>query len=78
MEIGKAFKELRDERGLSRAEVAKQIGCTLSALSKIERGKVIPKQSTIETFCVMMRIPIAAFYCRAFTADDFGSVEPIR
>lgn len=72
MEIGKAFKELRDERGLSRAAVAKKIGCTLSALSKIERGKVIPKQSTIETFCEAMHVPLAGFYFRALTSEDFG------
>ena len=74
MNYGKAFKTIREEQGLSRAEVAKQIGCTPSALSRI----VIPKQSTIETFCTMMRVPIAAFYYRAFTTDDFGSVDPIR
>lgn len=59
MNYGKAFKEIREEQNLSRAEVAKQIGCTASALSKIERGKVVPKHVTIETFCIMMLISTA-------------------
>lgn len=78
MDYGKAFRELREEQNLSRAEVAKQIGCTASALSKIERGKVIPKHVTIEAFCIMMRVPLAGFYFRAFTMEDFGSVDPIH
>jgi len=78
MNYGKAFRELREENNLSRADVAKQIGCTASALSKIERGKVVPKQATIDTFCVMMRVPIAGFYFRTFTMEDFGHIDPIR
>lgn len=78
MEIGKAFRELREEQNISRAEVARQIGCTQSAISKIERGKVLPKQSTIEAFCTILRIPLARFYFCALTIEDFGSVDPIR
>jgi len=78
MEIGKAFRELREEQNMSRAEVARQIGCTQSALSKIERGKVQPKQLTIETFCTILRIPLARFYFCALTSADFGHIDPIR
>lgn len=78
MNYGKAFKEIRDEQGLSRTEVAKLLGCTPSALSKIERGKTHPKPQTIEAFCLFMRIPIARFYFEAFTREDFESIDPIR
>lgn len=71
MNYGKAFKELREEKGLSRTDVAKQIGCTPSALSKIERNKVQPKPITIDAFCVICETPIARFYNLAFDADDF-------
>ena len=73
MNYGKAFREIREEQGLSRTEVAKQIGCTPSALSKIENGKTVPKEKTIAKFCVAYGIPIAYFYTRAFTREDFIS-----
>ena len=71
MNFGKAFKEIREEKKLSRAEVAKQIGCTQSALSKIENSRVIPKPATIANFCVSYRVPVARFYIMSFTAEDF-------
>lgn len=75
MNFGKAFKELREEKGISRAEVAKQIGCTPSALSKIESGKVTPKEKTIAKFCLMTRTPMARFYTLALEKDDFSLVS---
>lgn len=72
MNYGKAFKEIREEQGLSRAEVAKQIGCTPSALSKIENGKTVPKEKTIAKFCLLARVPLARFYTLAFEKRDFS------
>lgn len=71
MNFGKAFRELREEKGLSRAEVAKQIGCTPSALSKIENGRTVPKEITIRKFCAFIHVPVAFFYNRAFTIEDY-------
>lgn len=71
MNYGKAFKELREEKGLSRAEVAKRIGCTPSALSKIENGRTVPKEITIRKFCAFIHVPVAYFYNRAFSIEDY-------
>lgn len=71
MNYGKAFKELREEKGLSRAEVAKQIGCTKSALSKIENCRVLPRDKTIANFCAILLVPLARFYTLCFGPDDF-------
>lgn len=71
MNIGKAFKEIREEKGLTRIAVADGIGCTPSALSKIERGKTDPKRTTIERFCDIARIPIAYFYIKALDPADY-------
>ena len=75
MNYGKAFRELREENGFSRADVAKQIGCTPSALSKIENGKTVPKEKTIAKFCLMTRTPMARFYTLALEKDDFSLVS---
>ena len=71
MNYGKAFKELREEKGLSRTDVAKQIGCTPSALSKIENGKTIPKRITIHKFCAITHAPIAYFYAKTMDLEDY-------
>lgn len=71
MNYGKAFKEIREEKGLSRTEVAKRIGCTPSALSKIENGRTVPKEITIRKFCAFIYVPVAYFYNRAFTIEDY-------
>ena len=78
MDFAKAFRTLREEAGLSRPEMAAQLCCTQSALSKIERGKVIPKNSSIIALCALVRVPVARFYLLALEASDFGSIEPIR
>ena len=71
MNYGKAFREIREEQKASRSTVAKALGCTPSALSKIENGKVIPKTATIQRLCINYSIPLARFYCLAFEPSDF-------
>lgn len=71
MNLGKAFKKIREERGLSRAQVAGAIGVTSSALWKIEAGKTSPKEMTIRKFCAHTHVPIAYFYNWAMTIEDF-------
>lgn len=38
----KLFRALRQECGLGQVEMAKRLGCSQSAVSKIERGKAVP------------------------------------
>jgi ribosome-binding protein aMBF1 (putative translation factor) len=38
---------LRNEAGLSQAELAKKVGTTQSAIARIEGGKVIPRIDTL-------------------------------
>lgn len=75
MDVGKAIKELRINRGLSQRDLAKQIGLTNAALWKIENGKTVPRFSTIENICSYFRIPLAYFYARSMTLDDFSCHE---
>lgn len=71
MNIGKAFQAIREETGLSKQDLAEKLGCTANSLWKIENGRVKPKSSTIEKFCSVTGTPLAYFYNRAFTAEDF-------
>lgn len=71
MNIGNAFRTVREEIGLSRAKVAEMIGCTPSALSKIENGKTVPKWKTVRKFIAEAHIPVAYFYSKAFDLADY-------
>ena len=74
MNYGKAFKEIREERGFSRPAVASKIGCTPSALSKIENGRTTPKEKTISRFCAVAQVPVAYFYQKALSMEDYWSI----
>lgn len=74
MNIGKAFKEIREEAELSRPALAKKLGVTPGALWKIEAGKSVPKQKTVAKLCYLRRIPLARFYTLAFEKNDFNLI----
>ena len=71
MRIGVTMKRIREERNVSRVELAKELGVTPSALSKIEREKVCPKNATIERFCKVFNLPLAYVYQQSFTIEDY-------
>ena len=71
MNIGEAMKKIREENDMTRTELARHLTVTPSALSKIERGKVWPKPTTIEAFCKCFGVPVAYLYQRSFTLEDF-------
>ena len=65
------MQKIREERKLSRRDMASELGCTQTALWKMENGKVWPKKSTIDRFCAVCSIPAAYLYTLSFTAEDF-------
>lgn len=71
MDYGKVFKKEREKLDLSQREMAKRLGVTPAALWKIESGRTTPKQETIMKLCSVAVIPLAYFYQRALTLDDF-------
>ena len=71
MNIGKAMQTIREECGLSRQEMALKLGCTATAIWKIENNRTTPRHATIAKFCSITATPLAYLYNRAFTAEDF-------
>lgn len=65
------MQDLRETDGKSRSEVARSLGITNGALWKIEKGKTLPKQKTIERFCKEFGVSLARLYCLSFDAEDF-------
>ena len=71
MDYGKVFKNLREERGMSRAELSSLLGVTKSALWKIENGQSVPKQSTIVALSGIALIPVARIVIEALEPSDY-------
>lgn len=71
MNYGKAFKAIREETRTSRTKLAEILGCTPSALSKIENARVVPKRNTIHKFCCVLHVPIAYFYSKTMDLEDY-------
>lgn len=71
MNIGKAFRTVRENQHISRPSMAKQLGLTPSALWKIEAGASHPKWDTVHKFIAVMHIPVAYFYSLAMDLEDY-------
>ncbi|WP_241479705.1 helix-turn-helix domain-containing protein [Nocardiopsis lucentensis] len=54
--LGKALQQLRDEAGLSGAEVAKQMGFGAAKLSKIERGQAAVSKADLHLFFQVLNV----------------------
>lgn len=63
---------------MSRSEVSKKIGCTPSALCKIENCQVLPKKATITSLCFVTKTPLARFYILALEPRDFAPYASVK
>lgn len=60
MDTGKVMSEIREALGIKPQSVW-----------KIEKNKSFPKPKTIEKFCEVAKIPLAYFYAKAMTREDY-------
>lgn len=58
MNIGKAIKLCRNQKGFTKAKLAEISGLSISHLTLLEQGKRDPKLSTIEKICNALNIPL--------------------
>jgi len=57
IDIGRKIKMARRTKGLTLQQLAKQSGVSYVTLSRIERGYVIPRRSTIKKLIDVLNIP---------------------
>ncbi len=62
IDVGVRLRQLREERGYSIREVARQSGLSANALSLIERGKTSPSVSTLYKVSKALGEPITSFF----------------
>ncbi|MGB7341348.1 MAG: helix-turn-helix transcriptional regulator [Phototrophicaceae bacterium] len=76
MNLGKAIKLCRTQRGLSQAKLAQAAEISISYLSLLERGKRDPTMSTIEALSNALNVPISILVFLAANDEemkDLGS-----
>lgn len=63
--IGEGIRRERDRRGLSLAQLASQVGLTVSAISQIERGAINPSLSSLRRIAAAFDVPMFQFLLAA-------------
>ena len=60
----RTFREARQRKGVTQADLADKVGETQSFISKCERGERRIDLVELRTFCVAMDIPLTEFVSR--------------
>ncbi|MES2838420.1 MAG: helix-turn-helix transcriptional regulator [Bacteroidota bacterium] len=68
MDIGKAIKTIRKEKGLSQEQLGAKIGLSDNAISQIETGATFPQKDNIKKICEALEIPVG--YLLFFSISD--------
>jgi transcriptional regulator with XRE-family HTH domain len=65
---GAALRVLREQRGLTIAALARQVGLSAAAISQIESGTVQPSVTTLRRLAAALGVPVFRFFLPADTA----------
>ena len=74
MNVGRALKLCRSQRGMTQADLAKGAGFSVSYLSLLEQNKRDPSLSTVEKIAHALNVP---FSILIFLAADKGELSGI-
>lgn len=70
MDIGTAFKKIREKKGLTQEKAAELIGIRQSALSRLERPGSKPEMGTMENVAKGYDIPMEVILFMSLDASD--------
>ena len=74
MNIGKAIKELREQKGYSQNTLAKEAGITANTMCNIENNKTF-SWTTIMLICKKLNVSIAYLMLLSLERSDFKDNE---
>lgn len=82
--VGKNISERRKKLGLSQKEFAIKLDVTQDALNRMEKGRIAPKMSRLETIAELLKCPVSylfrsqddALQARAATIADILGTLP--
>ncbi len=67
MIIGKRLRRLREEKGLSQADVEKATGLLSSYISRVEQGRTMPSLEALEKLAAALEMPLFQLF---YEGDD--------
>ncbi len=67
-EPGSALRALREQRALTIASLARQVGISAAAISQIESGAVQPSVTTLRKLAAALGVPVFRFFLPADSA----------
>lgn len=67
--IGEKIKVLRQERGWSQGDLGDRVGIKAQNISRYEKNKTVPRESTLKVFAEVFERPISEFTQLASTVD---------
>ena len=70
--IGEKIKALRKKRGWSQAELGERVGIKPQNISKYEKNKTVPRESTLQVFAEVFQMPLSEFTQVAAPVDIPG------
>lgn len=76
MNLGRAIRLCRTQRGLSQTELANNAGISVSYLSLLERGKRDPTLTTVGEIANALDIPVSILVFLAANEDDVSGLSP--
>ncbi len=77
MNIGKAIRELRKQKGFSQEELGEKAGITQAALSAIESKGVRPNPDTLKNLCLTLKVPESLVYVMGMERIDVPQEKQI-
>lgn len=69
MTIGEKLKALREARGWTQKELGEKLGMKAQNLSRYEKNKTIPRESTLKIFAEVFQLPLSEFVAIASPLD---------
>lgn len=60
--IGSALRDLRESRGITARQLAKNSGISAAMISRIENGQVSPSISTLQALSLALEVPIVSLF----------------
>lgn len=75
MTIGEKIKALRKKRGWSQTELGERVGIKPQNISKYEKNKTVPRESTLQVFAEVFQMPLSEF-TQLVTPIDIPDLDP--
>ena len=70
------LKELREQRGASREQVAGAAGVSLATIMRLEAGTVIPRFDVAQRIARFFDVPVESIEWEQSPDDDAGKDQP--